>query len=360
MSLPKRILITGVYGQIGRALAIDLIGKGCEVTGIERFEANVFAELHAAGKLAHQPRVFIGEMAEKNSVLSILKQVQPEYIVHLAACVHVGESFIEPVGVLRNNIFSTLAVLDAAKELSPSVGLFNAATPEIFGDQSPPQTEATSFAPQSPYAVSKAAAVYLTRLYRSRGMRFSNGYIYNTESIDRSPRYVLRKMTQAAPRIRLGLQPHLSLGSLDTRRSWMAREDTVAAIEAIMALPEGDDFIIAPPASHCRSVRELAELVFQQENMPITWHTQTLGSPSGVRPAKPAEVGVTTGNRIVIMTDDALLRPLDAPNLQGDASKLTSRTGWRPQICLEALIKTILASDACAAEAEARQRGLLF
>ena len=360
MALPRRILITGIYGQIGRALAIDLLRKDCEVSGIERLESNGFEALYATNDIPRVPKVFISEMADKSALLAILHKARPEYIVHLAANVHVGESFSEPTGVLRNNIFSTLAIMDTVKDFDPSIGLFYAASSEVFGAALPPQTEDTSFDPRSPYAISKVTGVYLTRLYRHYGLRFSNGYFYNTESVDRSPRYVLRKLTQAAPRIRLGLQTVVYIGSLETRRSWLAREDAVAAIEAIMSLSAGDDFVIAPPNSHSRSVRELAETIFELEGLPISWQVQPLSPPNGAHLSPPAEIGVTANGRIIIRTDESLVRPLDVPNLVGNSAKLSTLTGWQARVSLESLITTVLTHDRNLAEAEARKRGLIL
>src|SRR5438105_2174718 len=111
MGLPSRVLITGIHGHIGRALAIDLMQKGCEVSGIDRFEAGTFYQPYIAGDIPNMPTVFISEMMDKEGLLYILNQTKPQYVVHLAACVHVGESFIEPVGTFHNNIFSTFTLL---------------------------------------------------------------------------------------------------------------------------------------------------------------------------------------------------------------------------------------------------------
>lgn len=359
MIFPQRVLITGIHGHIGRALAIDLIKKGCEVTGIDRFEADTFYQPYIASEIPYMPQVFISEMLDKSGILYILNQTRPQYVVHLAACVHVGESFVEPVGTFHNNIFSTFTLLDAVKEFDSSIGLMNAASAEVFGDQPSPQNEDTPFSPQSPYAVSKVANVYSTRMYRAYGLRFSNAYFYNNESIDRSIRYVSRKIIQAVPRIRLGLQQDLRLGNLNARRSWMAREDMISGIEAIMGLSYGDDFIIAPDSSYSRSVRELAELVFELEGMPIIWQIEASTSKADNRSVALREVGVTQAGRIVVRVDESLLRPLDVPDLIGDASRLHKATGWTPQVSFKELVENILNHDRELALAEARMRGVI-
>ena len=359
MSLPKRVLITGIHGNIGRALALNLMQKGCEVSGVDRFEADTFYQPYIAGEIPYTPQVFISEMMDKGSILNILKQTNPQYAVHLAACVHVGESFTEPLGTFHNNIFSTFTLLDAVKEFDSSIGLLNAASAEVFGDQPSPQNESTPFSPQSPYAVSKVANVYSTRMYRAYGLRFSNAYFYNNESIHRSTRYVSRKIIMAVPRIRLGLQQDLRLGNLNARRSWMAREDMVTGIEAIMGLPYGDDFIIAPDSSYSRSVRELAEMVFELDGMPIKWQIEQLSSSADTRNEVLREIGVAQDGRVVVRVDEGLLRPLDVPDLIGDATKLHDATGWTPQVSFKTLVINILNHDRQLALTEARARGII-
>ena len=249
--------------------------------------------------------------------------------------------------------------MDAVKGFDSSIGLLNAASAEVFGDQPSPQSEETPFAPQSPYAVSKVANVYSTRMYRAYGRRFSNAYFYNNESIDRSTRYVSRNIITAVPRIRLGLQQDLRLGNLNAQRSWMAREDMISGIEAIMQLPYGEDFIIAPDSSYSRSVRELAELIFELEGMPISWHVEPPTSSNDYRSEVLREVGITDDGRVVVRVDESLFRPLDVPDLIGNADKLRRATGWKPEVSFETLVNNILEHDRQIALTEARAHGLL-
>ena len=76
MGLPSRVLITGIHGHIGRALAIDLMQKGCEVSGIDRFEAGTFYQPYIAGDIPYMPAVFMSEMMDKEGLLYILPSDQ--------------------------------------------------------------------------------------------------------------------------------------------------------------------------------------------------------------------------------------------------------------------------------------------
>lgn len=342
----KTVLITGIYGHIGLALTKKLMEKGYDVCGIDRYESNKVYEYYFEKKIARVPKVFISEMREKDGLLYILNQTHPQYIVHLAGCVHVGDSFIEPLGTLENNIGSTVALLEAVKGFDSNIALVNAASAEVYGNQPSPQNENTTFSPRSFYAISKVTNVYLIRMYRSFGLkRLSNAYIFNTESEERSSKYILRKITVAAARIKHGLQDEVVVGNLNTKRTWISRDDTVNALIAIMLLPNGDEFVISADKSGTRSVRELTEYVFQVQGIPITWEIQPPSSSQDKRSENLREVGMTAKGKVVVRVDENLFRPLDVMDLQGDASKLSKATGWKPAVTFDEMVKRMLEYD---------------
>lgn len=344
-AIPCRVLITGIYGQIGRALAVTLLAQGYEVSGIDRYDSDFFERMLRIGHIPRMPRIFVSEMSSSTVLSDILRRTQCDYVVHAAAYVHVGDSFHEPVGVLQNNIFPLLHLLEAVRASSKPVKVLNLASAEVFGEQHTVHTEETPFMPKSPYAVSKVSGVYLVRLYRLRGIRAANAYLYNTESVDRSDRYVLRKITRGVSRVCVGLQPCITLGNLHAKRSWIAREDVIDALGAILQLADADDFIVAPPLDHQRTVREVVETVFRLEHMPISW-----------RGVAAEEVGVTTEGKRVVTIDPTLIRPLDIETFAGDATKLHMLTGWHPKVPLDELIVRMHAHDHRLAMAEADER----
>ena len=111
-------------------------------------------------------------------------------------------------------------VLEAIRLVDPKgVKFYQASSSEMFGKvQQTPQTETTSFYPRSPYGVAKVYGHWITVNYReSYGMFCVSGILFNHESPRRGKEFVTRKVTDAAARIKLGLQKELRIGNLDAQ-----------------------------------------------------------------------------------------------------------------------------------------------
>ena len=115
----------------------------------------------------------------------------------------------------------------------------------MFGAAKPPQNENTPFEPQSPYAVSKVYAYWMTRNYRQGyGLFACNGILFNHESGRRGETFVTRKITRGLAMILAGKQKRLYLGNLDARRDWGYAPDFVEAMWQMLQLDQPDDFVI--------------------------------------------------------------------------------------------------------------------
>lgn len=105
-----------------------------------------------------------------------------------------------------------------------------------------PQSENTPFYPRSPYAAAKLYAYWVTVNYREAYNLFaSNGILFNHESPRRGKTFVTRKITQAAARIKLGLQGTLFLGNLNAKRDWGYAAEYVESMWMILQNDTPDD-----------------------------------------------------------------------------------------------------------------------
>jgi GDPmannose 4,6-dehydratase len=133
-----------------------------------------------------------------------------------------------------------------------------------------PQKEATTFYPCSPYGVAKVFGYWQTVNYREAYNLFAvNGILFNHESPRRGETFVTRKITRAAAKIKLGIQPCLYLGNLEAKRNWGFAGDYVEAMWLMLQHTEPDDYVIATAETH--SIREFAEKVFARLDMPLKW-----------------------------------------------------------------------------------------
>jgi dTDP-glucose 4,6-dehydratase len=117
-----------------------------------------------------------GDIADTSVVSSILQQYQPDAVIHFAAESHVDRSIISPLDFVQTNVVGTFQLLEASKthwenlsrEKRDRFRFLHVSTDEVYGSLSPTEPafrEDTPYAPNSPYAASKAGSDHLVRAY---------------------------------------------------------------------------------------------------------------------------------------------------------------------------------------------------
>lgn len=162
----RKLFITGGAGFIGSAF-VHLVQEQDPSTVITNFDALTYAgnldNLEGLDKITH--RFVQGNIADREVVLAALED-GTDAIVNFAAESHVDRSIASADLFLRTNIIGTQALLDAARERGVRRFL-QVSTDEVMGslpeDEYAFFTEDSRFAPNSPYAASKAAAEHLVR-----------------------------------------------------------------------------------------------------------------------------------------------------------------------------------------------------
>jgi GDPmannose 4,6-dehydratase len=184
----KKALITGITGQDGSYLAEFLLGKGYEIHGLIRrastFNTDRIDHLY---KDFHDPqaRVYLhyGDLAVSGQLTDLIYEIRPDEIYHLGAQSHVRVSFDMPEYTGDVTGLGTLRLLEAIRRTGIKARFYQASSSEMFGAAPPPQSEATPFQPQSPYAAAKVYAYYVVRNYRDAYQLFAaNGILFNHES----------------------------------------------------------------------------------------------------------------------------------------------------------------------------------
>ncbi len=265
----------------------------------------------------------------------MLAQTQPDAVFHLAGQSRVADSFRDPRASVDANGLSTINLLEALRMHAPQAHLVLAASAEIFGSPvDSPQNEETALTARSPYGLSKLLAHAAVGSWRaSYGLRASSAILFNHESEWRDEAFVTRKLTRAAARIALGREEAVLLGNLDARRDFGYAPDYVAAMAAMARRGAGEDYVLATGVA--ASVRDFAGAAFAAAGIALDW-----------RGAGAAEVGVERGgDRIRVRVDPALLRPLDAPLLVGDAAKARRELGFHPSLDLAGLAQRMVEAD---------------
>ncbi len=171
------ILVTGGAGFIGANFVLDWIAvEGTPVLNLDKLTyAGNPANLAALKD--DQRYIFAqGDIADRKRVAGLLQQHQPQAIVHFAAESHVDRSIHGPGEFVQTNIVGTFSLLEEARAYwgalaEPEKSRFrflHVSTDEVYGslgNADPAFSETTAYAPNSPYAASKAASDHLVRAY---------------------------------------------------------------------------------------------------------------------------------------------------------------------------------------------------
>jgi GDPmannose 4,6-dehydratase len=326
-----RAFITGITGQDGHHLAEFLHGEGYDVYGMVKGQSNPrIAEL-----LEQMPYIetIPGDLADLPSLVAALELSQPDEVYNLGAISFVALSFNQAELTANVTGLGVLRMLEAIRMVGGTqnnpIRFYQASSSEMFGKvRETPQTEKTPFHPRSPYGCAKVFGHDITVNYReSYGLYACSGILFNHEGPRRGIEFVTRKVTNAAARIKLGLQHELVMGTLDTKRDWGYAGDYVKAMWMMLQQEEPDDFVIATGTAH--SIEELVELAFR-------------------------EVGIDDWARFV-RQDPKFFRPAEVDLLIGDASKAHQQLGWRTEVDFEGLVKTMVAHDL---QVEAKKAGI--
>jgi GDPmannose 4,6-dehydratase len=311
-----RALITGITGQDGAYLAEFLLRKGYEVHGVVRRSSSENFERIA--KFAHRIKLHQADLLDQLSLIKVLEQTRPREVYNLAAQSFVPTSWVQPLLTGEFTALGVTRVLEAIRLVDPTIRFYQASSSEMFGKvQQEPQNERTSFWPRSPYGVAKVYGHWITVNYReSYGIFACSGILFNHESPLRGKEFVSRKITDAAARIKLGVQQELRLGNLDALRDWGYAGDYVEAMWMMLQQDQPDDFVVATGVKH--SVRELVDVAFAR---------------AGLDPPR------------YVRTDEALLRPAEVNHLCGDASRARDELGWNPKVDFRALVEMMVDAD---------------
>ncbi|HXT57178.1 MAG TPA: GDP-mannose 4,6-dehydratase [Pirellulales bacterium] len=309
-------LITGITGQDGAYLAEFLLAKGYAVHGmVRRSSSENFERIaHLADRLTlHQ-----ADLLDQLSIVNLLREVRPQEVYNLAAQSFVPTSWLQPLLTGEFTALGVTRVLEAIRLVDPQIRFYQASSSEMFGKvQEEPQNERTPFWPRSPYGVAKVYGHWITVNYRESYDLFAcSGILFNHESPLRGKEFVTRKVTDAAARIKLGVQQELRLGNLDALRDWGFAGDYVEAMWMMLQQDQPDDYVVATGVKH--SVRELVEIAF-------------------------ARVGLDPQKHV--RTDPALLRPAEVNHLCGDSSLAREKLGWRPKVNFRELIEMMVDAD---------------
>jgi dTDP-glucose 4,6-dehydratase len=269
-----------------------------------------------------------GDICDQALVERLLKEHSIQKIVHFAAESHVDRSITGPDAFIDSNIVGTHSLLKAAKKCwlevdAPQAHHFHhVSTDEVYGTldpQDPAFSESTPYAPNSPYAASKAASDHLVRAYHhTYGLRVTTSNCSNNYG----PYHFPEKLIPLCLLNILHGKPLPIYGDGSQIRDWLYVEDHCSGIDLVIAKGRvGETYNIGgnnewKNIDVVKLLCELVDTLFARD-----------ATLAGRFPLCPAAAGKPCADLIEFVTD----RPGHDTRYAIDATKIMRELGYEPK-----------------------------
>jgi dTDP-glucose 4,6-dehydratase len=326
-----KLLITGGAGFIGSAVIRHVIqNTNHDVVNLDKltYAGNLesLADVSSSGRYCFEQV----DICDRVAVDRVLIQHRPDAIMHLAAESHVDRSIDGPADFIETNIVGTYTLLEAtrsywnslAAEQKTSFRFHHISTDEVYGDLEGTTdlfTEATSYAPSSPYSASKASSDHLVRAWHRT---YSLPVVITNCSNNYGPYHFPEKLIPLMILNALEGKPLPVYGKGEQVRDWLYVEDHARALFKVVA--EG-------------KVGETYNIGGHNEKQNIEVVHTICKLLEELAPEKPTNV-LQYADLITYVTD----RPGHDLRYAIDASKIQKELGWVPEETFETgLRKTV-------------------
>lgn len=296
-----RALITGSQGFVGRYLRQELEESGYEVVGldIQPGEGAVQADLLNPEQLA-----------------AAVRQAEPDAVFHLAGQADVARSWKIPQRTLEINVLAAVNLMEAVRAFNPSVRMVLVGSSDQYGNLGEAGrmvSESLATHPQTPYAVSKKAQEEMARVYvRAYGMNICMTRSFNHGGAGQRLGFLIPDFASGIVKVERGEAKSLKVGNLTSRRDFTHVKDVARAYRLIGEKGKpGEVYNVGSG---------------------VTWSAQEILDKLCAMAVCP----------IPVERDPARMRPSDTPVICCDHTKLTTDTGWQPQIPLEDILSDTL------------------
>ena len=306
-----RVLITGMNGFAGSHLADLLIAQTPWLL--------IGASRNATGDRS-SPRMswWNFDLRDAGAVKRLIRLERPDLVIHLAAQPYVPAAWDDPWATFEMNVRPQQNLFDAllANRLTPRILI--ASSVEVYGPPADaddlPFRESRPTMPVNPYGVSKVAQEAMALQYRrSHGLDVVVARPFNHIGPRQTMASAANQFAQQIAEIEAGLrEPVLRVGNMTAERDFTDVRDVARAYFALIRLGEpGEIYNIC--SGQPRSVQALLDAMLSRSQKAIS-----------------------------VELDPARMRPADTPVSYGSYDKLSSATGWAPQISFEQTVSDIL------------------
>ena len=318
---PEPILVTGGAGFIGSNFVLKWVDAGGGVVNLDLHTyAGNPANLASLDGNPHHLMVH-GDICDAELVSGLLREHRPQAIVHFAAESHVDRSIASPDAFIRTNVHGTFTLLEQARIYWSSLDgtekqafrFLHVSTDEVYGSLGPDDaafSETTPYAPNSPYAATKAASDHLARAYfHTYGLPVLTTNCSNNYGPFQFPEKLIPLMILNA----LEGKPLPVYGDGANVRDWLFVEEHCSAIRTVLEKGRlGETYNIGGNS--------------ERANLDVV--TTICNLVDELRP----DTGVEPRTRLIQFVQD---RPGHDRRYAIDASKISRELGWQPTVKFE-------------------------
>lgn len=300
-----RSLITGISGFVGPHLAKHLLSNKHTVFGVDLIKKKI-----------ENVSSYQVDILNRKSLFSVMNEIKPDYVFHLAAQSSVEKSFSQPELTKKVNVDGTKNLLDSILNAKINPAILIVSSAQIYGTpKQTPITEQHPLNPQSPYAKLRLKQEKLALdYYKKHSMKIVIARSFNHTGPGQSAEFVCPDFAKQIVEIEKGLRkPVIKVGDLKAKRDFTDVRDIVRGY--LLALEKGktgEYYNLCSGKAY--SVEEILHILIKISNC------------KGIK----------------IERDPKKMRPSDMPILLGDNSKFRKQTGWKPEIQIEQTLSDIL------------------
>ncbi|TCT22457.1 dTDP-glucose 4,6-dehydratase [Thermomonas haemolytica] len=235
-------LVTGGAGFIGGNFVLDAVARGVRVVNLDALTYAGNRDTLASVE-GHPLHVFVhGDIGDRALVARLLAEHRPDAVLNFAAESHVDRSIDGPAAFIQTNVVGTLALLEAVRDHWKTLDaagrdgfrFLHVSTDEVYGSlgETGAFNEDTPYAPNSPYAASKAASDHLVRAFHhTYGLPTLTTHCSNNYGPYQFPEKLIPLVIAKA----LAGEPLPVYGDGGQVRDWLHVADHCAAIRAVLA-----------------------------------------------------------------------------------------------------------------------------
>lgn len=313
-------LVTGGAGFIGGNFVLRAVAQGVKVVNLDAL--TYAGNLDTLASIKDSPlHVFAhGDIGDRSLVTRLLAEHTPDAVVNFAAESHVDRSIDGPGAFIQTNVVGTLGLLESVRDYWKSLDVerresfrfLHVSTDEVYGSlgDTGQFTEATPYAPNSPYSASKAASDHLVRAFHHT---YGLPVLTTNCSNNYGPYHFPEKLIPLIIARALAGEPLPVYGDGKNVRDWLFVGDHCNAIRTVLQKGRvGETYNVGGNA--------------EKQNIDVV-HTICALLDARV----PRGDGQPRSSQIIFVTD----RPGHDRRYAIDASKLRDELGWEPEYTFE-------------------------